>query len=285
MSANTTRRAGRRARAALLAAALLLLPSCSWFSQDEEELTVEEQYQKAAELADDGDVDGAITEFNNLISTYPQSRHAQQALLEIAYQNYKAKRHTEAIEAAEKFIQEYPNHSRLDYAHYLIGLAHFREERGLLDFLGNEDPAERDQKEMVNAHERFTTLIEQFPDSVYHQDSVERIRYLINALARHEVKVARYYLSREAWVAAINRAKTVLDRFPDSTSNEEALAILVASYQAVGLEQAADDTLRVLRLNFPESRLADPALEGAQALLLTLDPDRYEGDWLFSLFD
>lgn len=276
---------GVAAGCVLAALALLSLPGCSLFSQEEEELTVEEQFQKATELANDGDVDGAIAEYNNLISTFPQSKHAQQALLEIAYQNYKAKRYDEAVQSADKFIQEYPNHSRLDYAHYLVGLAHFREDRGFLDFLGNEDPAERDREEMIQSHERFTLLIEQFPDSVYRQDSVERLRYLINALARHEVKVARYYLSREAWIAAINRAKTVLERFPDSTSNEEALAILVAAYRGAGLRQPADDALRVLRLNFPDSGLTEPAIAGAQPLLDRLDPDRYEDDWLFSLFD
>jgi len=275
----------RRARqsARLLACAVFLsLPGCAFFEDEEEQLTAEEQYQAAVEQSKIGDSDATIEAYQDLISTYPQSRFAQQAQLEIAYENYRVRRFEEAIRAANRFIEDYPSHERIDYAHYLIGLSHFREEKNFLERLSREDPAERDRESMLKAFEEFTRLTELFPDSVYYNDSVERLRYLVNTLARHEAKVARYYIYREAWVAGVNRAKYILENFPDSTSNEEALAILIVGYAALGLEQDRQDALRVLEINYPESEMREPALAGADALLQHLAPGRYSQDWLFS---
>ncbi len=261
---------------------LALATGCSLFQDDEEQLSAEEQYAEATEFSKNGDVEKAIESYNNLISTYPQSRHAQQAQLDIVYEYYRVRRYEEAINAAERFISEYPGHSKIDYAHYMVGLSHFREDIAFFDRLGNEDPAERDPRAMLAAYDTFSALVEQYPNSIYYNDSVQRLRFLINTLAKHEAIVARYYLWRRAWIAAAGRANYILEHYPDSKSNEEALAILVATYQTLELEKPRKNALRLLEINYPESILLEPAKEGAAALLKTLDPSRYQEDWLFS---
>jgi outer membrane protein assembly factor BamD len=269
-------------RSTLLAALLLpLFAGCALFAQ-EEQLTAEEQYNEAVEFSQSGDVDKAVEAYRNLISTFPQSRYAQQAMLEIAHENYRVQRYEEAIQAAERFRKEYPSHSRIDYAYYIIGLSYFRGERTFFERFSKEDPAERDRQAMINAFNTFSELTRLFPESVYFNDSVERLRYLVNTLARHEAKVARYYLFRQAWVASTSRANHILKRFPDSISNEEALAILVVGYGALGLEQDRHDALRILQLNYPDSPLIEAALAGPDTLLDELDPGRYSPGWLLS---
>jgi outer membrane protein assembly factor BamD len=77
--------------------------------------------------------------------------------------------------------------------------------------------------------------------------------YLLNALASHEVHVARYYLKRGAFVAAANRAQYAVKTYPDAPANEEALFVLIKSYDALGMNELRDDAERVMRRNFPSS--------------------------------
>ena len=235
--------------------ALLSLTACSSLQDRDDTVGWSPQkiYETGKEALDEGNFEKAIKYFERLEARYPYGRHAQQAQLETAYAYYKSEEPEQAIAAADRFIRLHPDHPNVDYAYYLKGLATFNADLGLLGRLANVDLAERDPKGARESFEAFKTLVTRFPDSRYAADSRKRLQYLINALGRHETLVARYYLSRHAYVAAINRAQTALKEFPDTPAQEDALGILVHANQALGLNEASEDARRVLTLNYPDS--------------------------------
>jgi len=205
-----------------------------------------------SELAE-GNYERAIKLFERLEARYPYGPYAQQAQLEVAYAYYKDNEPASAIAAADRFIKLYPNHPHVDYAYYLKGLANFVEERGLLAGLGSQDMSERDPKAVRESFDAFKELVTRFPDSKYTPDALARMRYLVNALASHEVHVARYYFKRGAYVAAANRGKYVVEHYPQAPALEEALYLMAMSYDRLDLPDLRDDALRVLKHNFPNS--------------------------------
>ena len=155
----------------------------------------------------------------------------------------------------DRFIRTYPNHPNVDYAYYLKGLVYFREDQGLLGYVYELDLSERDPKAMRESFAAFKELVTKFPDSRYSPDAIDRMRYLTNALALYEVKVARYYYNRGAYIAAVNRAQGALTTYPQTPANEEALEVLVQSYDKLGLPQLRDDAQRVLEQTFPRQQV------------------------------
>ncbi len=196
----------------------------------------------------------AIKLYEKLEARYPYGRYAQQAQLEVAYAHFKEGEAALAIAAAERFIKLHPNHPNVDYAYYLRGLANFNDDLGLLYLISRQDLTERDPKAARDAFEAFKELVQRFPDSKYAEDGRARMAYLVNALASHEVHVARYYLKRGAYVAAANRAQTALITYPQAPANEEGLLIMVKAYDAMGLTDLRNDAERVMLKNFPDSK-------------------------------
>jgi outer membrane protein assembly factor BamD len=196
----------------------------------------------------------AIKYYEKLEARFPYGRFAQQAQLELAYAHYKDGDATGAVAAADRFIKLHPNHPNVDYAYYLKGIIWFNEDQGLIARFADMDPTQRDPKAARDSFDAFKELVQRFPDSKYAADSVQRMNWLVNALAAHEVHVARYYLSRGANVAAANRAQYALQNYPQAPALEEALYVLVKAYDAMGLGELRDDADRVMRKNFPESR-------------------------------
>lgn len=196
----------------------------------------------------------AIKLFEKLEARYPYGRYAQQAQLEIAYAHFKEGDATLAIAAADRFIKLHPNHPNVDYAYYLRGLANFNDDLGLLHLVSRQDLTERDPKAAREAFDAFKELAQRFPDSKYAEDARARMAYLVNALASHEVHVARYYLKRGAYVAAANRAQSTVKNYPQAPAGEEALLILVKAYDAMGLTDLRNDAERVMLKNFPNSK-------------------------------
>jgi outer membrane protein assembly factor BamD len=210
-------------------------------------------YGTAKESLADGNFARAIELFEKLEARFPYGPYAQQAQLEVAYAYYKDNEPVSAIAACERFIKLHPNHPNVDYAYYLKGLANFIEDQGLLASLGDQDMSERDPRAAREAFEAFRDLTLRFPDSKYTPDSLARMKYLVNALAYHEVHVARHYYKRGAYVAAANRGKYVLEHYQQAPALEEALAIMARSYAKLGLDTPRDDALKVLKHNFPNS--------------------------------
>jgi outer membrane protein assembly factor BamD len=197
----------------------------------------------------DGNLDKTIKTLETLQSRYPYGRYAQQAQMEIAYAYYKHEEPEAALTAVDRFIKQYPNSANLDYVYYLKGLINFIDNSGFLKRLSQQDPAERDPQSARDSFDAYRELVTRFPDSRYAPDARVRMQYLINILARSEIRVADYYLRRGAYIAAINRANTVLKEFPETPQTRDALQIMVRAYDAMGQKDLRDDAQRVLDLN------------------------------------
>lgn len=200
----------------------------------------------------DRDYEKALKYFQILESRFPQGVYAAQAQLDIIYVNYKKNDPVSAVAAADRFIKLHPNHPNVDYAYYLKGLATFNE-RGIVEKYTAQQISDRDPKTLKLSFASFKELIDRYPKSRYAKDAAQRMVYLVNTLAQSELAVARYYMKRQAYVAALNRAKYVLEYYPNSTSIEEALVITVSAYDLMGLEDLKQDSLRVLKTNYPEN--------------------------------
>lgn len=220
-------------------------------------------YKAAKEELDNGNWQAATKLYAELESKFPYGRYAQQAQLDSAYAFYKEGETAQAVSALDRFIKAYPNHPILDYALYLKALANFREDLGpLATFVARQDFADRDPKAARESFEIFKDLVTRFPESRYAPDAYRRMSFLVDALARHELHVARHYLERGANLAAANRAQNVLTRFPTSSARREALEILVQAYDRMGLAQLRDDARKVLALNHPQDPFAQERKSG-----------------------
>lgn len=233
------------------------MSGCGLFANKQEDETAgwsaQKLYNKGKEEIDGGNYEVAIKNFEKLQSRYPYGRYAQQAQIETAYAYYKNGDNAAAIAECDRFIKLHPNHPSVDYIYYLKGLISFNEDLGFLDFVGRQDLTERDPKSARESFDAFKEMITRFPDSKYAPDAQARMKYLINALAAHDVHVARYYLRRGALVAAVNRAQIVVETYPQAPSAEEALAIMIKCYDTLGINDLRNDALRVMKLNFPNS--------------------------------
>lgn len=239
---------------------LLGLSACSLLPEKAEETkgwSATKLYSEAMEELDGGHYERSIQLFEKLESSYPFGTYAQQAQMNIAYANYKAQDQAQALAAVERFIKLHPNHANVDYMYYLRGLINFNDQISFLNFIYEQDPTERDPKATREAFAAFKALVEKFPNSQYAPDSVERMKYLINAMASYEVHVARYYFRRGAYLASVNRAQGVLADYRDSPSIEEALFIMIRGYEKLGNKQLHDDALRVFKQNYPNSKFLD----------------------------
>jgi outer membrane protein assembly factor BamD len=248
-------------RHALLLAAAVLLAACGSTPPDETaQWSAEKLYAEAKDEMSTGNYERAARLFERLEGRAAGTPLAQQAQIERAYVLYKTGEKAQALSVLERFIKLHPSSPGLDYAMYLHGLVNFNDNLGILGSLSRQDLSERDQQASRDAFQSFKQLVDQFPNSVYAEDARQRMNYIVNSLAAYEVHVARYYYRRGAYVAAANRAQQTVLEFQTSPSAEEALFIMVQSYDRLGLTQLRDDAARVLTKNFPDSRFASQGL-------------------------
>ena len=218
-------------------------------------------YSEAKESLNGGSYEQAIKYFEKLESRYPYGRFAQQAQIDIAYAYWKSNEPASAVAACDRFIKLHPNHPNVDYVYYLRGLVNFNEDLGILGQISQQDMTERDPKGARESFDAFRELVTRFPDSKYTPDAILRMKYLVNALASLEVHVARYYMKRNAYVAAINRSQYALKSYPEAPATEEALFIMVKAYDLMGMNDLRDDIERVMRKNYPNSAYYTRGLE------------------------
>jgi outer membrane protein assembly factor BamD len=244
----------------LLMALGIALAGCGWLGEKKEDRKnwqAADWYRAAKDELDAGNWIPATKLYAELESRFPYGRFAQQAQLDSAYAFYKDGETAQSIAALDKFMKSYPNHQNLDYAIYLKALANFKEDLGpMASALARQDLADRDPKAMRESFEMFKDLVNRFPDSRYLDDSLRRMDFLVDALARHELHVARYYLRRGAWLSAANRAQDVIVRFPTSPGRREALDIMVESYDRMQMPELRDDTKKVIARNYPTDPMA-----------------------------
>ncbi|MCQ4270686.1 outer membrane protein assembly factor BamD [Pseudomonas kuykendallii] len=238
----------------LLIATLALTAACSSNKEVvDENLSEAELYQQAQEALSDNSYNSAIAKLKALESRYPFGRYAEQAQLELIYANYKNVEPEAAKSSAERFIRLHPQHPNVDYAYYLKGLASFDQDRGLLARFLPLDMTKRDPGAARDSYNEFAQLTSRYPNSRYAPDAKQRMIYLRNLLAAYEVHVAHYYLTREAYVAAANRGRYVVENFQETPSVGDGLAIMVESYQRLGLDDLAATSLETLKLNYPDN--------------------------------
>ncbi|AZG14686.1 MULTISPECIES: outer membrane protein assembly factor BamD [Cupriavidus] len=258
MQLQSMKRAQWRAKigAVLLAGGCVMLSACGLLGDQPDETagwSANKLYSEAKDALDGGDYTRAVKLYEKLEGRYPFGRFAQQAQIDTAYANYKDGETAAALAAVDRFIQLHPSHPNIDYAYYLKGLINFNDNLGWLGRFSGQDLSERDPKAARAAYDAFQTLITRYPDSKYAPDATLRMQYIVNSLAQHEVHAARYYYRRGAYLAAVNRAQQALKDYDGAPANEEALYIMVRSYDALGMKDLRDDAARVMERNYPNS--------------------------------
>jgi outer membrane protein assembly factor BamD len=217
-----------------------------------ETLPVEEMYSVAKSSMDGQNYDRAGRYYQRLVSRFPYGAYSEQAQLELAYTQFRQSKTEEATSTIERFIRTYPTHPHIDYAYYLKALINFDRSSGLLLRLARQDMSARDLGAPTQSLNDFADVVRRYPNSRYAADARQRMIFLRNLLAKHELNVGLYYLRKEAYVAAANRAKYLLQTFPQSEHDGDALALMAAAYTGLGQEDLAADARKVLEANYPD---------------------------------
>lgn len=220
-------------------------------------------YAEAKDEANSGAYEKAIPLYEKLEGRAAGTPLAQQAQLEKAYAQYKGGEPAQAVATLDRFMKLHPASPAMDYALYLKGLVNFNDNLGIFGFISGQDLSERDQKAAKESFESFRELAARFPDSRYAPDSRLRMNYIVNSLAQSEVHVARYYYSRGAYIAAINRAQSAISDYRDVPAIEEAIYIIYKSYDALGMVELRDDARRIMDKTFPQSRYISKGFKSA----------------------
>lgn len=222
-------------------------PTANW--------SVEKLFQDGTTEMNDGNYKDASDRFIAIEARFPFGPFAQQALINLAYVQWKQNEPEQALATIARFEQQYPNHPGTDYMLYLKGLILFTPPSAAFSRFTQQDPSERDPQALRKSYEAFNTLVTRFPDSRYSPDARKRMNWLVNIMADHQVHLARFYYDRQAYVAAINRAQNVITEFEGVPASEMALYIMMMSYQKLGLTELSKDSERVLLKNFPNTTL------------------------------
>jgi outer membrane protein assembly factor BamD len=211
-----------------------------------------QKFRSEAKMAmDAGSYDKAVKLYEAIQSRYPFGDTAAQTELDLAYAYYKAGKHEEAVATADRFIKMNPRSAGVDYALYLKGLANYNRDIGFVDRFLPTDTSQRDQNKAQIAYNNFKELVTRFPNSRYVADAKLRMVALNNNLAMHEVHIARYYITRKAYVAAASRASGVVEHYQGTPAVPYALQVMQEAYTELGMNDLAKDAARVYELNYP----------------------------------
>ncbi len=243
------------ARVLVVSLACAVMVGCTLFGEKPDitkDWSAARLYSAAKERLLNKDYEKAIDYYEKLEARYPFGAHSQQAQLDLTYAYYKNEQPAAAIAAADRFIKLHPRHPNVDYAYYIKGLANYVKTGGLVARIVKKDYSKRDTGAAKEAFRDFSELTRRFPNSKYAQDAAQRMLFLKNTLAMHEVHVARYYWSRGAYVAAANRARYVVENYQRTPAMPDALTVLAKSYKAMQLAELSEDAVRVLELNYPD---------------------------------
>jgi outer membrane protein assembly factor BamD len=246
---------------------IFTVSGCSYFSDKEdisETWTAERLYAEAKGALDSGYYSKAVEYYEKLETRFPFGVYGQQALLDLAFAYYKSEEPDSAVATCMRFIKLYPQNPHVDYAYYLKGLTNFNRGKGLTERFLPIDASQRDPGAALQSFQDFSEMIKRFPESEYVDDARQRMTYLRNNLAQHEVHVANYYMRRGAFVAAANRARYVVENYPRSPAIPDALVLMAKAYKVLEMDDLSKDAIRVLQLNYPNH----PGLEEVQEIVV-----------------
>jgi len=252
------------------------LAGCSTLSEliekPDEKKTVEEFYKDATEGFAEQQWDIAIENYEKLKAFFPYGAYAEQSYLELSYAYYKYDEPESAIRELEEFIRLYPKHTQLPYAYYLRALSADSVTKSWLDNFVT-DPASRDTKSAERAFSYYSELTQLFPDSEYTGAARERLIVLRNQMARRELLVAQFYMERQAYNAAISRAKIVLEKYPRAASTGDALQLLINAYDKMGMVENRDMVAEVYKINLGNLKITEESKQ------LTAQKEKEAGWW------
>tara|TARA_Y100000768_G_scaffold50742_1_gene33157 strand:- start:1589 stop:2389 length:801 start_codon:yes stop_codon:yes gene_type:complete len=218
-------------------------------------LTAAQLYNEGKEFLNLEDFNNAIRYFEVLESRFPFGKYSTQAMLDLSYAYYASDKRDTAIIEINRFIRLYPNHPEVSYAYYLRALANFDKDANVLTRFFGYDPSRYDITALKESFNDFSIVVNRYPNTKYAEDSLNRLVYIRNQIARSELYIAEYYHKRSAHVAAIERIKYMLENYGGTPSTEQGLLILIESYNSLNMRQLAFDAARVLKKNYPEYRI------------------------------
>lgn len=237
----------------LLVLVVLGLTACETNEERFKHMNEQQLFTGGQEALQKKDYAEAIDYFEAQEAQFPYGDYATQEQMEVIYAYYQNDAYPSAQSAAERFIHLHPDNEHVDYAYYMRGLSAFASDRTFLENYFPVDPALRDLQPNIQAFNYFNQLIQQYPDSLYNADARMHMLYIRNMIARNNVAAARYYYSRGAYVAALNRVQAVVMHFQQTPSVPAALVLMVQCYRHLGLTENANLTLAILQLNYPEA--------------------------------
>jgi len=279
MTASDDRRPPRRAPcppcrsgAAVALLALVLLAACSGDEPEYVERPVDELYNEAQDKLAEGDYKPAAEAFEEVERQHPYSQWATRAQILSAYAYYEANAYDEAIAAAQRYLELHPGSDDAPYAYYLIGQSYYEQ----------ISDVRRDQEMTEKSLGAFQDLVRRYPSTDYAKDAQLKVDLAYDHLAGKELEIGRWSQGRGQYVAAINRFRTVVEKYQTTTPVAEALYRLTECYLAIGVPEEAQNTAAVLGYNYPGNEW----YEKSYALLTgqQLEPKRSAGSWLSRIF-
>ena len=233
--------------------ALLILPACSSNEEMPDERLIEKElYDQAQARLKNESYSTAIMSLEALESRFPFGRYAEQAQAELIYAYYMNSQFEASQSAAERFINLHPRHSHTGYAYYMKGLAAFTDDSGLFSRYFQSDLEKREIVMAQTSFDELSDFISRYPQSKYVSHAKQRMIYLKNLLAKHEMYVADFYMQRGAYLAAVGRSKYVIEHLPNTPQTPYALSILVEAYDLLGYSELKKRNLEILTLNYPD---------------------------------
>ena len=237
---------------------VLILSSCSSNEEMPDERLVEKElYDQAQSRLKNGSFSTAIMSLEALEARFPFGRYAEQAQAELIYAYYMNSQFEAAQSAAERFINLHPRHSHTGYAFYMKGLASFTDDSGIFSRYFQSDLAKREVVMAQTSFDELSDFISRYPNSKYVPHAKQRMIYLKNLLAEHEIYVADFYMKRGAYLAAIGRAKYVIEHLPNTPQTPYALSILVEAYEILDYKELRQTSLNILEANYPDFNYQD----------------------------
>tara|TARA_B110001452_G_C15213550_1_gene420898 strand:+ start:78 stop:911 length:834 start_codon:yes stop_codon:yes gene_type:complete len=229
---------------------LLILNTCSGdkeiskvILEDDMEIQMINAYNEGVEALEKGDVIYASKKFNEAEMLFPQSPWAAKASLMSAYAYWSQAYYGDSTNELKRFIKLYSNHQNIDYAYYLLAMNYY-------DSIIDE---KKDLRPLLQAKKNFQLVVNKYPNTDYALDAKYKLRLINDIMAAKEMYIARHYIKKQKWIAAINRLKNIINHYDETIYVEEALHRLVEVHYIIGLEGEANKFAKTLGYNYKSS--------------------------------